>query len=107
MNHKSIISIIIIMISFSVSYCQSFFINGGFEDYVSCPTSFDQIIKLKGYVGKEGTPEYYNCSFYPTKAHTGTGSVRMGAIRNYFSTTKTDTYEGVTLQLDGVLQSGV
>jgi len=82
---------------------QEMFNNGGFENYSSCPTGWDQTLKITGCSGRNGSPEYYNCSYGPNNAYSGTGSVYLGAIRNGASSF---TEEGINLLLTTPLTAG-
>ena len=58
--------------------------------------------QLKGCVSTHDTPDYYNCTFSPTSANTGTGSLYLGSVKY----TSSVTYEGVNLELDSPLEIG-
>jgi len=82
------------------------FNNGGFENYTSCPTGPAETNKIIGAAGTNDTPDYYNCTINPGSAYSGTGSLYLGAIRNEYATTQTNTHEGLNLILDNPLIAG-
>lgn len=92
----------VLSLSAVMCFAQNMFTNGGFENYTSCPTGWDQTNRIVGCTGRNDTPEYFNCSYNPGAANNGTGSVYLGAIRNGNSLTQ----EGINLQLTTPLVAG-
>ena len=86
------------------SFAQQQFNNGGFENYIDCPTGWDETNKIVGCIGRNDTPDYYNCNYNPSSANNGTGSVYLGAIRD--ASNNQDVTEGITLELTTPLTSG-
>lgn len=103
MQTRNLTFIISYLIS-SISFGQVMFTNGGFEQYSSCPTGWDQTLKITGCTGRNDTPEYYNCSYGSANAYSGSGSVYLGAISNGVNNY---VQEGINLQLTTPLSAGV
>lgn len=101
-NVFTVLTGVLISVVVNGAYGQNLLSNGGFESYYNCPTTNDQSAQALTVVNKFGTPDFYNCSYFPAMAHSGSGSMYIGAVKY----TSFVTREGIIMQLDQPMTSG-
>ena len=93
------------------SSAQNLFPNPDFENYLSCPTGYDQINKLSDWSsGNTASPDYFNCTFTGTSAQAvpsqGSGVIGLWGGANHPSCPGSGFAENIVANLTQTLTPG-
>ncbi|MDX1906792.1 MAG: hypothetical protein SF053_07130 [Bacteroidia bacterium] len=90
---------------------QNLFPNPSFEQYTTCPSSYNQVSRLQHWAPAMGTPDFFNCAFSGVTARSvpslGTGSVGIWGGRGYTTCAGGVYAEMITAALVSPLQAGM